>query len=105
MKRLIALLGVVLTIAVNAQERSAVAKDVALWYEAFHKNDPSLLDRILAPQWVDIPPAPRQPPGPQGAKQILLELRTAFPDLTIEIRDVVEQGKQGRGSVRDSGHT
>src|SRR5207302_8873420 len=94
MKRLIALLGVVLSIAVNAQVRSAVAKDVALWYEAFHENAPSLLDRILAPQWVDIPPAPRQPPGPQGSKQILLELRSALPVLTIEIRDVVVQANR-----------
>lgn len=69
-----------------------MAKDVALWYEAFHKNDPSLLDRILSQQWVDIPAALGQPPGPQGAKEILTELRTAFPDLTIQIRDVVEQG-------------
>src|SRR5919106_1709694 len=92
--RLIALLAAVLSIAASAQERSAVANNAALWYDAFHKNDPSLLDRILAEQWVDIPPAPGQPPGPQGAKQILTELRTAFPDLTIEIRDVVEQGNK-----------
>jgi predicted ester cyclase len=43
---------------------------------------------------VDIPPVPGQLPGPQGAKQILTELRSAFPDLTIEIRDVVEQGNK-----------
>ena len=71
-----------------------MANTVRLWYDAFHKNDPSLLDRILADQWVDIPPAPGQLPGPQGAKQILIELRMAFPDLTIEIRDVVEQGNK-----------
>jgi steroid delta-isomerase-like uncharacterized protein len=92
MKRLIALLTAVLSIGAGAQERTAMEKNVVLWYDAFHKNDPSLLDRILADEWVDIPPAPGQLPGPQGAKQILTELRTAFPDLTIEIRDVVAQG-------------
>jgi predicted ester cyclase len=94
MKHLIALVVAVLSIGANAQERSAVANNAALWYEAFHRNDPALLDRILADQWVDIPPAPGQPPGPQGAKQILTELRIAFPDLTIEIRDVIQQGNK-----------
>jgi steroid delta-isomerase-like uncharacterized protein len=94
MKQLIALLLCVLSIGVGAQERSVLANNVALWYEAFDKNNPALLDRILAEQWVDIPPAPGQLPGPAGAKQILVELRTAFPDLTIEIRDVIEQGNK-----------
>jgi steroid delta-isomerase-like uncharacterized protein len=94
MKHLIVLVAIVLSFGAGAQERNTVANNVALWYDAFHKNDPSLLDKILAEQWVDIPPAPGQLPGPAGAKQILTELRTAFPDLTIEIRDVVEQGSK-----------
>jgi steroid delta-isomerase-like uncharacterized protein len=65
-----------------------------LWYEAFDKNDPGLLDQVLSPAWVDIPPAPGQPPGPAGAKQILAELTTAFPDLSIKIQDVVEAGNK-----------
>lgn len=94
MKRLIALIAALLSFGAAAQERTPVTNNVALWYDAFHKNDPALLDRILAEQWVDIPPAPGQLPGPAGAKQILAELRTAFPDLTIEVRDVVEQGNK-----------
>ena len=35
--------------------------DVILWYEAFNKNDPKLLDRILSQNWVDIPAPPGQP--------------------------------------------
>jgi steroid delta-isomerase-like uncharacterized protein len=65
-----------------------------LWYEAFDKNNPALLDQVLSPAWVDIPPAPGQPPGPAGAKQILAELTTAFPDLSIKIQDVVEAGNK-----------
>ena len=52
-------------------------KDVTLWYEAFNRNDPALLDRILSEKWIDIPPAPGQPAGLAGAKQILVELTTA----------------------------
>ena len=43
-------------------------KIAALWYEAFDKKNPEILDRILAKDWTDIPPAPNQPAGPKGAK-------------------------------------
>ena len=69
-------------------------KDVALWYQAFDRNDPALLDRILSEEWVEIPPAPGQPAGPNGAKQILAELRTAFPDMTIKIQEVLRDGNK-----------
>jgi steroid delta-isomerase-like uncharacterized protein len=71
-----------------------MTKDVTLWYEAFNKNDPALLDRILSEQWVDIPPAPGQPAGPEGAKQILVELTTAFPDLKIRIEEILQDGNK-----------
>ena len=67
-------------------------KDVSLWYEAFNRNDPTLFERILSPRWVDIPPAPGQPAGPEGAKQILFDLTTAFPDLKIKIEEVLQDG-------------
>ena len=66
-------------------------KIAALWYEAFDKKNPEILDRILAKDWTDIPPAPNQPAGPEGAKQILAELRTTFPDLKIKIEDMVQE--------------
>lgn len=65
-----------------------------LWYEAFSKNDPLLLDRILDENWVDIPAAPAQPPGPKGAKQILLELSTTFSDLKVSVQDVLQDGNK-----------
>ena len=67
-------------------------KDVMLWYEAFQEKDPTLLDRILSKEWIDIPPAPNQPAGPDGAKQILAELGTTFPDLKIKIEDILQDG-------------
>ena len=67
-------------------------KDVALFYEAFNRRDTTLFQRILSESWADIPPAPAQPAGPQGAKQILAELTTAFPDLTIRIDEVLQAG-------------
>ena len=78
----------------HAADRNTYKKTVTLWYQAFDKNDPKLLDKVLSETWVDIPPAPNQPPGPAGAKQILTELTTAFPDLKIAIRDVLQDGNK-----------
>jgi len=67
---------------------------VTLWYEAFDKNEPALLDRILSEKWVDIPAPPGQSVGPTGAKQILSELTTAFPDLKITTKEIIQEGNK-----------
>ena len=77
-----------------ADKKDIEMKTATLWYEAFNRNDPALLDQVLSKTWVDIPPAPGQPPGPEGAKQILTELTTAFPDLSIKIQDVLKDGNK-----------
>jgi steroid delta-isomerase-like uncharacterized protein len=69
-------------------------KLVTRWYTAFAEQKPNLLDELLAPDWVDIPPAPDQVPGPAGAKQILLQLGTTFPDLKIQIEDILQDGNK-----------
>jgi steroid delta-isomerase-like uncharacterized protein len=78
----------------HAADVRAYKTNVSLWYDAFSKKDPALLERILSTDWVDIPPAPNQPPGPAGARQILVELTTAFPDLDIKIEDVLQEGNK-----------
>jgi steroid delta-isomerase-like uncharacterized protein len=70
----------------------AYKNDVATWYEAFNTKDPALIDKIMSPSWEDIPPAPDQAPGREGAKNILAELTTAFPDLKLTIKDVMQDG-------------
>lgn len=78
----------------RSQDTNMNKKDVTLWYEAFNQKDASLLDRILDDSWVDIPPAPGQPPGPEGAKRILVELTTAFPDLKITIGEILQDANK-----------
>src|SRR5258706_5396839 len=90
---LLTLLGPTMLSSAHA-DRNTYIQAVTLWYQAFDKNDPKLLDKVLSADWVDIPPAPKQPPGPAGAKQILTELRTAFPDLKIVIRDILQDGNK-----------
>jgi steroid delta-isomerase-like uncharacterized protein len=65
---------------------------VVIWYDAFNRKDASLLEQILDPTWVDVPSAPGQPAGPQGAIRALEGLTTAFPDLKVSIEEVLQDG-------------
>jgi steroid delta-isomerase-like uncharacterized protein len=93
-KYLLVLLSLFAGSLADAENRNTYKTDVTLWYEAFDKKDPALLDKILSKDWVDIPPAPGQPAGPEGAKQILRELSTAFPDLRITIKEILQDGNK-----------
>src|SRR2546430_13309669 len=73
----------------HAADARADKKNVSLWYDAFSKKDPALLDRILGKNWFDIPSAPAQPPGPAGAKQIPAALTMALHDLDIQTPGVL----------------
>ena len=59
-------------------------------YRAFSEKNPELVDAVLAPDWDDIPLAPGQGPGPEGIKPIIRSFAAAFPDVHIEIHDVVQ---------------
>jgi len=94
MRHVLAAMGFVLGSSSAFGQGGTMKTDVILWYEAFNRKDPALLERVLNEKWVDIPPAPNQPPGVEGAKQILVELTTAFPDLKIKIEDVLQDGNK-----------
>ncbi len=91
-KYFLALLSLFLLSHAYAENKDTDMNTATLWYEAFNRKDPALLDQVLSKTWVDIPPAPDQPPGPEGAKLILTELTTAFPDLSIKIQEVLQDG-------------
>jgi steroid delta-isomerase-like uncharacterized protein len=76
----------------QAEDMTNHRKDVWLWYDAFTNKDPALLEKILSDNWTDIPPAPGQPPGPEGAKKVLAELSTAFPDFKVTIEEILQDG-------------
>ena len=78
----------------DAADRNSQRSIVTLWYQAFDKHDPTLLDKVLSETWADIPPAPNQPLGPAGAKQILAELTQAMPDLKIVVLDILQDGNK-----------
>jgi steroid delta-isomerase-like uncharacterized protein len=88
------LLALSLCASVEAQDMNSDKKVVALWYEAFNKNDPAILNRILSNRWVDIPAAPGQADGPEGVKPLLTMLTTTFPDLNLTIKDMLQDGNK-----------
>jgi steroid delta-isomerase-like uncharacterized protein len=88
------MVGLILCLPVHAQDRSTIMKDVTLWYEAFNKKDPALVETILSESWVDIPAAPGQPPGPKGVAQLIDELTTIFPDFKVTPAEILQDGNK-----------
>ncbi len=57
--------------------------------------DPGNLDRVeemIAPDFVNHAQPPESPHGPEGIKQVITMLRTAFPDQRTTIEDVIAKG-------------
>lgn len=58
--------------------------------EVWNGGDVTALDQLLAPSYINhTPSTPNPPPGPAGLKPIVLAMRTAFPDLHYEIKDLI----------------
>lgn len=99
---LLTLLCLILCSCTQAENRNAYKNEdmntdkkvVTLWYEAFSKKDPTILDRILSEDWVDIPSPAGTPPGPAGVKPLLAQLTTTFPDLKLTIEDILQDGSK-----------
>ena len=60
--------------------------------EGFSRGQVDLADELLADDIVNHTAQPGQAPGREGVKKAVVALRSAFPDLTIRIADVISQG-------------
>jgi predicted ester cyclase len=69
-----------------------------IFYGAFTRKNPDLLDEAVTPEWQDIPLAPGQGPGPAGLKPIILGFIEALPDVEIVVDEVI--GFNNRAGVR-----
>ncbi|MGO4194057.1 ester cyclase [Rhizobium sp. YAF28] len=67
-------------------------------YRAFSEGNPDLLDEAVTADWQDIPLAPHQQPGRDGVKPLIREFVAAFPDIRIQILEII--GAPGRAAVR-----
>ncbi|MFS2180052.1 ester cyclase [Rhizobium pisi] len=69
-----------------------------IFYGAFTRKKPDLLDEAVTPEWQDIPLAPGQGPGPDGLKPIILGFIESLPDVEIVVDEII--GFNNRAGVR-----
>ncbi|WP_198412329.1 ester cyclase [Nocardioides mangrovicus] len=62
--------------------------------EAVNTGDLGAFDQLVASDAVDHDPAPGQGAGPEGFKSFFSEMRTAFPDLHVEVETLVADDDQ-----------
>ena len=60
--------------------------------EAFNKGDLAVVDEIIANNYVYHGSGGQEFKGPEGFKQFVTMLRTAFPDLHLTVEDMVAEG-------------
>ena len=72
----------------SAENRAVVSR----FYEVFKEGDLSILDEVLAGNFVEHNPFPEQPAGPEGMKHIVMMMRAGFPDSGISVKDMVAEG-------------
>jgi steroid delta-isomerase-like uncharacterized protein len=73
------------------------------WCEVISQNQLDLVQEIIAADEVDHALPPGVPAGREGVKQVFRLLHTAFPDLQIEIEDLIAEDDQVVGRVAARG--
>lgn len=68
------------------------------FYRAFSERRPELIDEAVTQDWEDIPLPPGQGVGPESVKPILRAFFKAFPDVKLEVLDILQE--PGRAAVR-----
>jgi predicted ester cyclase len=72
--------------------RDAVNGMRRVWEEAFNGRDLSLLDDLIADDYVNHAALPGTPPGPAGQAAVLERLWAALPDARFEITHLAVDG-------------
>jgi predicted ester cyclase len=73
-------------------ESDIESKIRAFWEQAFNGGDLGVIDTVTAPEFVNRNALPGTPPGPEGHREVVERLRTAFPDARFEIEHLVRDG-------------
>ena len=70
-----------------SKEQNAAA--LTKFAEAVSTGNYDLFDDVVAPNSIDHDPAPGQVPGPKGYRALFTEMRRAFPDMKVEVAELV----------------
>lgn len=88
-------IGTLLTsFATSAMAEMTNKEKIRLFYDTFEKSDPSLLDQVLAPDWVDVPMNPGQGPGRDGFKSLIPKYAEIFANTKMTNEDIIEEGNK-----------
>jgi len=68
-----------------------------------NKRDLSICDVLLATDYVDHDAPPDTPPGPEAAKQYVQEFLEMYPNLKVQVNDVVVEGHKAAAQITWSG--
>src|SRR5215213_11379824 len=60
--------------------------------EAFNAGDLSIIDEVVAPNYVLHGAPPNMPQGPDAIRATVQTFRNAFPDLKIELQELLAEG-------------
>jgi predicted ester cyclase len=74
-----------------------------LMEEVMSNGNMSLIDELVAPDFIENEVMPGASSGREGFKQTNLMLRSAFPDLKVTINDMLAEGDKVALSVTFSG--
>ncbi len=59
--------------------------------EILNQGNLSAIDDVFAPEFVDRS-TPEQPPGPEGVRRYIQDVRAGFPDLQVTISHLIAEG-------------
>jgi steroid delta-isomerase-like uncharacterized protein len=75
---------------VSIEENKAI---VLRWFAELDRGNLDIVDELIADEYVDHNPAlPNLPPGREGVRQYVRILKTAFPDASHTVEDVIAEG-------------
>jgi predicted ester cyclase len=60
--------------------------------EVFNKGNLAIIPEFIAPDYVYRSPLGMEAKGPEGFKQMVARVRTAFPDIHFTIEDIIAEG-------------
>ena len=84
----------------SAEQNKAILRQA---YDAINRNDLDALDEMAASDITDHDPAPGQGPGLEGVKDYFSSLHAAFPDVHMDVEDMIAEGDKVVARVSVSG--
>jgi len=74
----------------STEQNKALARRIL--EEIIDRGNMSLVDELIAPDWVVHPTPPGLPPGREGLKLMVNMYHSAFPDMKTTIHDIIAEG-------------